>query len=61
MAVPGTVKRSSPKARRTWKKTHDSAVEQYGEGPRAHRTADSGAGLAHLDRGDLEVARLRGR
>ena len=37
--VPGTVKRSPSKAVRTWKKTHDAAVEQYGEGERAHRTA----------------------
>ena len=33
------LKRSPAKARRTWAKTHDSAVEQYGEGERAHRTA----------------------
>ncbi|HZQ27957.1 MAG TPA: ChaB family protein [Acidimicrobiales bacterium] len=37
--MPGTIKRSSAKAQRTWAKTHDSAVEQYGEGERAHRTA----------------------
>ena len=37
--LPGTLKRSSEKARRTWAKTHDSAVETYGEGERAHRTA----------------------
>ena len=37
--MPSTVKRSPAKARRTWGKTHDSAVEQYGEGERAHRTA----------------------
>jgi hypothetical protein len=37
--VPGTLKRSPPKARRTWKKAHDSAVGTYGEGERAHRTA----------------------
>jgi hypothetical protein len=37
--LPGTLKRSSKKAQRTWAKTHDSAVEQYGEGERAHRTA----------------------
>ena len=28
-----------PTPRRTWAKTHDSAVESYGEGERAHRTA----------------------
>lgn len=37
--LPSTLKRSSPKAQRTWKKTHDSAVGQYGEGRRAHMTA----------------------
>jgi cation transport regulator ChaB len=39
--MPGTLKRSPAKARRTWAKTHDSAVETYGEGERAHRTAFS--------------------
>ncbi|MDP9071781.1 MAG: ChaB family protein [Actinomycetota bacterium] len=39
--MPGTLKRSPKKAQRTWAKTHDSAVEQYGEGERAHRTAFS--------------------
>ena len=37
--LPGTLKRSPAKAQRTWAKTHDSAVETYGEGERAHRTA----------------------
>ena len=37
--MPGTLQRSPAKARRTWAKTHDSAVETYGEGERAHRTA----------------------
>jgi hypothetical protein len=37
--LPATLKRSPPKARRTWSKTHDRAVEQYGEGERSHRTA----------------------
>jgi cation transport regulator ChaB len=37
--LPETLKRSPTKAQRTWAKTHDSAVEQYGEGERAHRTA----------------------
>jgi len=39
--LPGTLRRSPAKAQRTWKKTHDNAVEQYGEGERAHRTAMS--------------------
>ncbi|ROT33227.1 ChaB family protein [Micromonospora sp. HM5-17] len=37
--LPSTVRRSSDKAQRTWAKTHDSAVETYGEGERSHRTA----------------------
>lgn len=37
--MPATLKRSPAKARRTWAKTHDAAVDQYGEGERAHRTA----------------------
>ena len=37
--MPSTVARSSKKARDTWGKTHDAAVDQYGEGKRAHRTA----------------------
>lgn len=48
--LPSTLKRSPPKARRTWKKTHDRAVEQYGEGERAHRTA-----FASLKRGFEKV------
>ena len=39
--LPGTLKRSPAKAQRTWAKTHDSAVDTYGEGERAHRTAFS--------------------
>jgi hypothetical protein len=37
--LPETLKRSPKKAQRTYAKTHDRAVEQYGEGERAHRTA----------------------
>lgn len=39
--LPSTLQRSSAKAQRTWSKAHDSAVETYGEGERAHRTAFS--------------------
>src|SRR5205807_4330329 len=39
--LPGTLKRSPRKAQETYVKTHDSAVETYGEGERAHRTAFS--------------------
>lgn len=37
--LPSTIQRSPAKARRTWQKTHDSAVKTYGEGRRAHQTA----------------------
>ena len=39
--LPATLKRSPKKAQDTFAETHDSAVEQYGEGERAHRTAFS--------------------
>ena len=39
--LPSTLQRSPKKAQETWSKTHDSAVESYGEGERAHRTAFS--------------------
>jgi cation transport regulator ChaB len=39
--LPSTLKRSPKKAQETWVKTHDSAVDSYGEGERAHRTAFS--------------------
>ena len=37
--LPGTLERSDKHAQAIYRKTHDSAVEQYGEGERAHRTA----------------------
>ena len=37
--MPSTLRRSPKKAQETWAKTHDSAVAEYGEGERAHRTA----------------------
>lgn len=39
--LPSTLKRSPKKAQDTWSETHDSAVQTYGEGERAHRTAFS--------------------
>jgi len=39
--MPSTLRRSPRKAQDTYAKTHDSAVEEYGEGERAHRTAFS--------------------
>lgn len=37
--LPSTLQRSGPKAQRTFAKAHDSAVDEYGEGSRANRTA----------------------
>jgi len=37
--LPATLRRSPAKAQRTFAKAHDSAVEEYGEGERAHRVA----------------------
>jgi cation transport regulator ChaB len=37
--LPSTLRRSPEEAQRTWIKAHDAAVEEYGEGERAHRTA----------------------
>jgi hypothetical protein len=37
--MPSTVRRSPSKAQRTWAKTYDSALEEYGEGERARRVA----------------------
>jgi cation transport regulator ChaB len=37
--IPGTIQRSPKKAQHTYRKVHDNAVDEYGEGERAHRTA----------------------
>ena len=50
--MPSTVARSDEKAQRTWKETHDSAVEEYGEGERAHRTAFAALKHSYEKRGD---------
>ena len=39
--LPSTLQKSDDKAQRTFAKTHDAAVEEYGEGERAYRTAYS--------------------
>ncbi|MCV7288741.1 ChaB family protein [Mycolicibacterium wolinskyi] len=39
--LPSTLQKSEAKAQRTFAKAHDSAVESYGEGQRAHRVAYS--------------------
>ena len=50
--LPSTVARSGRKAQETWGKTHDSAVEQYGEGERSHRTAFAALKHTHEKVGD---------
>ncbi|MFE1168579.1 ChaB family protein, partial [Nocardiopsis sp. NPDC058789] len=35
--LPDTLRRSPRKAQRTWIEAHDNAVDEYGEGERAHR------------------------
>ncbi|PKQ29145.1 MAG: cation transport regulator ChaB [Actinobacteria bacterium HGW-Actinobacteria-10] len=50
--MPSTVARSSKKAQDTWVKAHDSAVEQYGEGRRAHQTAFAALKHTHEKVGD---------
>ena len=50
--LPGTVRRSPEKAQRTFAKAHDSAVEEYGEGERAHRVAYSALKHSFEKRGD---------
>lgn len=37
--LPSTIRRSDARAQEIYLKTHDSAVQTYGEGERAHRTA----------------------
>jgi cation transport regulator ChaB len=50
--LPSTLQRSPDKAQRTWSKAHDSAVETYGEGERAHRTAFAALKHTHQKVGD---------
>jgi cation transport regulator ChaB len=57
--LPGTLKRSGPKAQRTFAKAHDAAAEQYGEGERAHRTAMASLKRTHEKRGDRWVQKDR--
>jgi cation transport regulator ChaB len=50
--LPSTLERSSQEAQRTWIKAHDSAVDQYGEGERAHRVAYGALKHTHEKVGD---------
>jgi cation transport regulator ChaB len=53
--LPSTLRHSGAKAQRTFAKAHDAAVEQYGEGERAHRTAMAALKHTHEKRGDRWV------
>lgn len=55
--LPSTIQRSSAKAQRTWGKAHDRAVDSYGEGERAHRTAFGALKHTHEKKGDRWVAK----
>jgi cation transport regulator ChaB len=57
--LPSTLQKSSAKAQRTFSKAHDSAVEQYGEGERAHRTAMAALKRTHERKGDRWVAKRK--
>ena len=74
--MPSTLERSPEQAQQLWATVHDHAVEQYGEGERAHRTAFAALrarpgpgrrlrpGLGHLPLLDLRpdgADRARGR
>ena len=55
--LPSTLERSSAKAQRTWLKALNSAIEQYGEGERARRTAYAALKHTHERKGDRWVAK----
>src|SRR3954454_21960077 len=59
--LPSTIQRSDDKAKRTVAKTHDSAVEQYGEGRRANQTAYAGPKHPHETVGDRWAEKPMGR
>nr|WP_207933975.1 ChaB family protein [Actinomadura sp. KC06] len=57
--LPSTLQRSPKEAQETFAKAHDSAVDTYGEGERAHRTAYSALKHKFEKRGDRWVAKGR--
>jgi cation transport regulator ChaB len=59
--LPSTLKRSAKRAQQTWIKAHDSAVEEYGEGERAHRVAYAALKRTHEKVGDHWGRREHGR
>ncbi|MET9508668.1 ChaB family protein [Streptomyces flavidovirens] len=59
--LPSTLERSAEEAQRTWIKVHDSAVEEYGEGERAHRVAFSALKHTYEKVGDHWERKEKGR
>jgi cation transport regulator ChaB len=55
MPVPQTILRSEKHAQHIWQKAHDSAVETYGEGGRAHRVAYAALKHEYEKKGDKWV------
>ena len=53
--IPKTIQRSDKHAQEIWIKTHDSAVETYGEGGRAHRVAYAALKHQYEKKGDKWV------
>jgi cation transport regulator ChaB len=50
--IPSTIQRSDKHAQQIWEKAHDSAVETYGEGGRAHRVAYAALKHEYEKKGD---------
>jgi cation transport regulator ChaB len=59
--LPSTLERSPTGAQRTWIKAHDSAVQQYGEGERAHRVAYNALKHSYEKVGDHWERKEKGR
>jgi cation transport regulator ChaB len=55
--IPSTIERSDEHAQEIYIKAHDSAVESYGEGERAHRTAYAALKHSYKKEGDHWVAK----
>ena len=55
--LPDTIKRSPKHAQEIFSEAHDSAVESYGEGERAHRTAFAALKHSYEKVGDRWVAK----
>ena len=57
--LPSTIQRSDEHAQAIYAKTHDSAVEMYGEGRRAHQTAFAALKHSYKKSGDRWVPKDR--